>query len=328
MPTIRDPAPTEPMALLSALPEPDRAAFACLHAAVTSDWGPRDAYERRWVMELVTSCGARTGCAAGAGDAGRGRGRRARPRDATVRKLDTFARYGARIDKDMAKALQALRTLRNRPDAWIDEVQNGTSEPGEAGAHQQNRTNGFRRARANPSDRPTAVACTPEPGRAAEPAAAPGAGGGAAQTGRLTPLSRSPAGRMLRPALHQGGVPHGAPVPGSRHAGAACRAGARPRDRRAGGADPPDDLLRIRGYRPRGGPVQPGARRAPLQPDLQPDRGRARGAGRGAGGRGRGRRHGQRAGGAAPRHRHADGCRRRTSWRRATSMAAASTCCA
>jgi hypothetical protein len=29
--------------------------FAALYAAVTSDWGPRDAYERRWVMELVTS---------------------------------------------------------------------------------------------------------------------------------------------------------------------------------------------------------------------------------------------------------------------------------
>ena len=37
------------------LPGEDREAFADLHAAVTSDWGPRDAYEQRWVMELVTS---------------------------------------------------------------------------------------------------------------------------------------------------------------------------------------------------------------------------------------------------------------------------------
>ena len=37
------------------LPGEDADAFGELHAAVTADWGPRDAYERRWVMELVTS---------------------------------------------------------------------------------------------------------------------------------------------------------------------------------------------------------------------------------------------------------------------------------
>ena len=37
------------------LPGEEREEFVALHAAVTSDWGPRDAYERRWVMELVTS---------------------------------------------------------------------------------------------------------------------------------------------------------------------------------------------------------------------------------------------------------------------------------
>ena len=122
-------ASTEATALSSALPEPDRAAFACLHAAVTADWGPRDAYERRWVIELV-ACMLRqdrlrtlelaTLAAAG---------QESPPSDVTVRKLDTFARYGARIDKDMAKALQALRNLRGRPDAWIEEVRNDTSEP-------------------------------------------------------------------------------------------------------------------------------------------------------------------------------------------------------
>ena len=33
------------------LPGEDREEFAHLHAAVTADWRPRDAYERRWVME-------------------------------------------------------------------------------------------------------------------------------------------------------------------------------------------------------------------------------------------------------------------------------------
>ncbi|MFO1046551.1 MAG: hypothetical protein U1E52_01410 [Geminicoccaceae bacterium] len=110
------------------LPGEDREAFAELHAAVTSDWGPRDAYERRWVMELVTAMWRQdrlrvlelaTLTAAAESP----------PGEATVRKLGTFARYGARIDKDMTRALQALRVLRDRPDAWIDEPQIGTSEP-------------------------------------------------------------------------------------------------------------------------------------------------------------------------------------------------------
>ena len=114
------------------LPGEDREEFAELHAAVTADWGPRDAYERRWVMELVTSHVA-PGPAArpGAGDAHRGhRGEPALRGDG--RKLVTFARYGARIDKDIGRALQALRVLRNRPDAWVDELHDDTSEPGES----------------------------------------------------------------------------------------------------------------------------------------------------------------------------------------------------
>ena len=61
------------------LPGEDREEFAALHAAVAADWGPRDAYERRWVMELVTSHVA-PGPAArpGAGDL-TARPRRARP---------------------------------------------------------------------------------------------------------------------------------------------------------------------------------------------------------------------------------------------------------
>ncbi len=111
------------------LPSEDRAAFAEMHAAVTADWGPRDAYEQRWVMELVASLWrqdrlrglelATLGAAAAESP----------PSEATVRKLATFARYGARIEKDIGRALQALRVLRDRPDAWIDASQNGTPEP-------------------------------------------------------------------------------------------------------------------------------------------------------------------------------------------------------
>jgi len=59
------------------------------------------------------------------------------PSEATVRMLATFARYGSRIDKDIGRALQALRILRDRPDAWIDELRDGTSEPGEAEPQQE-----------------------------------------------------------------------------------------------------------------------------------------------------------------------------------------------
>jgi hypothetical protein len=112
------------------LPGEDADAFAELHAAVTADWGPRDAYERRWVSELVTSMwrqerlrGLELAALAAAED-------ERPPTEATLKRLVTFARYGARIDKDIAKALQALRALRNRPDAWIaGAARDGTSEP-------------------------------------------------------------------------------------------------------------------------------------------------------------------------------------------------------
>ena len=123
------------------LPSADRDEFAKLHVAVTADWGPRDAYERRWVMELATSMWRQdrlrglelaTLTAAAA---------ESPTSEATIKKLATFARYGARIDKDIGRALQALRVLRNRPDAWIDELQDGTYEPGELEPQQQNRAN-------------------------------------------------------------------------------------------------------------------------------------------------------------------------------------------
>ena len=63
------------------------------------------------------------------------------PTEATIKKLGTFVRYGACIDKDIGRALQALRVLRDRPDGRIDELQNRTSEPGIAEPQQQNCTN-------------------------------------------------------------------------------------------------------------------------------------------------------------------------------------------
>ena len=123
------------------LPGEDRDAYTELHAAVTADWRPRDAYERRWVMELVAAMwrqdrlhgleiAALTAAAA-----------ESPPSEATVKKLLTFARYGARIDKDIGRALQALRVLRDRPDACIGQAPDGTCEPAVAAPLEQNRTN-------------------------------------------------------------------------------------------------------------------------------------------------------------------------------------------
>ena len=111
------------------LPGEDADEFAQLHAAVTADWAPRDAYERRWVRELVAAMwrqdrlrGLELATLAAAEQ-------ESPPTEATVKRLLTFARYGARIDKDMTMALRALRVLRDRPDAHIAETQECTSEP-------------------------------------------------------------------------------------------------------------------------------------------------------------------------------------------------------
>ena len=162
------------------LPGEDREAFAALHAAVTSDWGPRDPYERRWVMELVAAMWRQdrlrgleiaTLTAAAA---------ESPPSEATMRRLATFARYGARIDKDIGRALQALRTLRNRPDAWLDALPNDTPEPEPAPAMPEAAPPAPDRVRSmqpcTPDPESTAppvtdivaarAACTPEPGPA------------------------------------------------------------------------------------------------------------------------------------------------------------------
>ena len=87
------------------------------------------------------------------------------PSEATVKKLLTFARYGARIDKDIGRALQTLHVLRGRPDASIKPSPDGTHEPGEPQPHEQIRTNESPPPRLEPKPAPTLPAGgTPEPG--------------------------------------------------------------------------------------------------------------------------------------------------------------------
>ncbi len=166
------------------LPGEDRDAFAELHAAVTADWGPRDAYERRWVLELVASMWRQdrlhgleiaTLTAAAA---------ESPPTEATLKKLTTFARYGARIDKDIGRALQALRVLRNRPDAWIDELQGDTHEPDAREPQERECTNEL-------------PPCTPEP-EIREPHAANGMIGVPVRT-----PEPEPAAALSSPALNR-----------------------------------------------------------------------------------------------------------------------------
>ena len=110
---------------------------------------------------------------------------------------------------------------------------------------------------------------------------------------------------------HQWRGRHGRPqVPEVRHARPARRPAARSGDRGARRADLSDHVLRLRRHRPCRGPVQPGARRAHLQPHLEPDRGGARGARRGARAWGRRGRRGLGPGRAPPGGRDPDGAGR------------------
>ena len=123
------------------LPGEDRDEFGALHVAVTADWQPRDAYERRWVRELVAAMWRQDRLRAIELATLTAAAAESPPGEATVRQLLTFARYGARIDKDIGRALQALRVLRDRPDAELAAWLNGTSEPGGSEPLPQNLTN-------------------------------------------------------------------------------------------------------------------------------------------------------------------------------------------
>ncbi|MGD9509085.1 MAG: hypothetical protein AB7I59_23735 [Geminicoccaceae bacterium] len=178
----------------------DREAFAELHAAVTCDRDPRDAYERHWVMELVGSLWRQdrlrglelaTLTAAAA---------ESPPAEATVRKLGTYARYGARIERDIGRALQALGVLRKRPDAWIEELQDDTSEPGEAEAPMRKFTNELSPCTFEPeSPEPQEVKYTNELARTFEPE--PVNDDRAARTAEPGPPARNRHERRRRAAL-------------------------------------------------------------------------------------------------------------------------------
>ena len=144
------------------LPGEDADELAQLHAAVTADWSPRDAYERRWVRELVAALwrqerlrGLELATLAAAEQ-------ERPPTEATVKRLLTFARYGARIDKDMTMALRALRVLRDRPDAHIAETQECTSEPERAATQTRNCTNELSTRTFEPKPAPANENCTNE----------------------------------------------------------------------------------------------------------------------------------------------------------------------
>ena len=102
---------------LALMPGEDAAELEGLRAAVAADWRPRDAFERHWVAELVAALWRQkrlrvlelAGLAAAAAEQPAS--------EASLKRLVTFARYGARIDKDIGRAIQALRALQGRAAA-------------------------------------------------------------------------------------------------------------------------------------------------------------------------------------------------------------------
>jgi hypothetical protein len=100
-----------------------------LRRAVTNDWGPRDAYERHWAGELVAAMRRQQLLRGIELKALAATETESPPTDASMQRLLAFARYGARLDRDLGAALRALRVLRNRPDAWIEDKQKSTFEP-------------------------------------------------------------------------------------------------------------------------------------------------------------------------------------------------------
>jgi hypothetical protein len=100
-----------------------------LRQAVACDWHPRDAYERHWAAELVAAMWRQQRlrrlefAALAAAEA------ESPPSEASLKRLLGFARYGARIDKELAQALRALRVLKGRNEADLAESAACTREP-------------------------------------------------------------------------------------------------------------------------------------------------------------------------------------------------------
>ena len=136
----------------SLLPGEDADALAALRRCVEADWRPRDAYEAHWVAELVASmwrANRLRRLEVGLLDAALADEATALS-EATVQRLTTFARYGARLDADLRRALKALQVLKERPDARVAE---GTVEPDGPAA----------RDNTSEPDKAAAATCTSKP---------------------------------------------------------------------------------------------------------------------------------------------------------------------
>ncbi|MFL5334078.1 MAG: hypothetical protein ACJ8H8_13070 [Geminicoccaceae bacterium] len=114
---------------LALLPGEDRDEFERLRLAVAADWRPRDAYERHWIKELVAAMWRQDRLRGLELAALLAAERQRLPSEASLKRLLTFARYGARIDKDIGRALDALRVLKRRADNDLAEVPERRSEP-------------------------------------------------------------------------------------------------------------------------------------------------------------------------------------------------------
>jgi hypothetical protein len=111
------------------LPGEDADELAALERAAAADWRPRDAHERHWTGELVAAMWRQRRlrglelAALAAAEA------ESPPSEASLKRLLTFARYGARLDGDIGRALRALRSLKGRPDGDLAEAPARTPEP-------------------------------------------------------------------------------------------------------------------------------------------------------------------------------------------------------
>ncbi len=120
---------TSPPCTSSGLPGEDTQELGLLRQAVAADWRPRDAYERHWAAELVAAMWRQQRLRRlefAALDAAE---QESPPSEASLKRLLGFARYGARIDGDLGRALKALRSLKNRTEADLAEHAACTGEP-------------------------------------------------------------------------------------------------------------------------------------------------------------------------------------------------------
>ncbi len=111
------------------MPGEDAEELDLLRQAVACDWHPRDAYERHWAAELVAAMWRQQRLRQLEFAALEAASQEHPPTEASLKRLLTFARYGARIDKELAQALRALRVLKARPAASLAEPAGDNAVP-------------------------------------------------------------------------------------------------------------------------------------------------------------------------------------------------------